>query len=55
MAFATLEAAKPDVKTVIFDKTKSAECVQAYRDAGTFQTILEAAKPLDGKYFKVRG
>ena len=55
MAFACLEAVKPDVKTAIFDKIKKAEQINAYRNAGTSQTILEAVKPLGGKYFKVRG
>ena len=55
MAFAVKEAVKPDVVTNIFAKVKSAEQVQAYRNVGTFQIILEAVKPMQGKYFKVRG
>lgn len=54
MALAVNEALKPDMST-FFENVKKAECVQAYKNAGTFQTTNEAIKPMQGKVWKVRG
>ena len=54
MALAVLEAKKADLST-LFATTKYADAISTYKDAGTFQTTLEAVKPMQGKIWKVRG
>ena len=54
MALAVNEALKPDMST-FFQNIKKAENINAYKDAGTFQTTNEALKPMQGKVWKVRG
>lgn len=54
MAIVTLEAVKVDCST-LFAATKNAEQILTYKNAGTFQTTLEAVKPMQGKIWKIRG